>query len=149
MTYCQVLLKIIWRLSTCRLIYMKISPLREGQFPNRLEEPGRQDVRLSTGVDESLQICKSDFMKLRITATESARKFSEIMNRVHYRGESFIVERGRKPICEILPARPARFTGKDLVALLHSLPRPDDEYLSLVEKLGAKQPRVTGSKWVR
>jgi antitoxin (DNA-binding transcriptional repressor) of toxin-antitoxin stability system len=46
-----------------------------------------------------------------ITATEAARSFSEIMNRVHYRGESFVVERSGKPICEILLARPPKFTG--------------------------------------
>ena len=50
-------------------------------------------------------LCKSDFMKSRISATKAARNFFELMNRVRYRSESFIVERGGKPICEILPAR--------------------------------------------
>jgi len=88
-------------------------------------------------------------MKMRISATESARKFSELMNRVHYRGESFVVERGGKPVCEILPARPPRFTGKDLADLLRSLPTPDEEYLTLVENLIAKQPKEAESKWRR
>ena len=57
------------------------------------------------------KICKFDFMKLRISATETARRFSELMNRVRYRGESFVVERGGKPICEILPAQPPKFSG--------------------------------------
>jgi prevent-host-death family protein len=88
-------------------------------------------------------------MKSRISATEAARSFSELMNRVRYRGESFIVERNGKPICEILPARPPRFTGGELAKLLRSLPKPDEEYLALVEELIAKQPSVADSGWQR
>ena len=88
-------------------------------------------------------------MKVRISATETARRFSELMNRVRYRGESFIVERGGKPVCEILPVRPTRFSGKDLADLLRSLPKPDEEYLDLVEGLSAKQSTVAESRWPR
>jgi antitoxin (DNA-binding transcriptional repressor) of toxin-antitoxin stability system len=88
-------------------------------------------------------------MKIRISATESARKFSELMNRVRYRGESFVVERGGKPICEILPAQPLRFSGRQLADLLRSLPRPDEEYLALTEKLMVKQSTVAESRWPR
>ena len=99
--------------------------------------------------DENAKICKYDFMKSRITATQTTRQFSELMNRVRYRGESFIVERGGRPICEILPARPASFSGGELAALLQSLPRPDKKYLDLVERLAARQPKVAASKWPR
>ena len=88
-------------------------------------------------------------MKSRITATDAVRSFSELMNRVRYRGESFIVERGGKPICEILPARPPRFSGAELAKLLRSLPKPDSEYLAIVEDLIAKQPTVAESGWQR
>jgi antitoxin (DNA-binding transcriptional repressor) of toxin-antitoxin stability system len=84
-------------------------------------------------------------MKSRISATEAARSFSELMNRVRYRGESFIVERSGKPICEILPAQPARFSGTDLASLLRSMPHPDEEYLDIVEELLTKQPSVAKS----
>jgi len=94
-------------------------------------------------------MCKYDSVKVRISATETARRFSELMNRVRYRGESFIVERGGKPVCEILPARPTRFSGKDLADLLRSLPKPDEEYLDLVEGLSANQSTVAESRWPR
>jgi prevent-host-death family protein len=84
-------------------------------------------------------------MKSRISATEAARTFSELMNRVRYRGESFIVERGRKPICEILPIRPLRFSGAGLANLLRSLPKPDEEHLAIVEELITNQPSVAES----
>jgi antitoxin (DNA-binding transcriptional repressor) of toxin-antitoxin stability system len=69
------------------------------------------------------------------------------MNRVRYRGESFIIERGGKPICEILPARPPRFSGADFVNLLRTLPKPDEGYLAVVEELVTKQPTVAESGW--
>ena len=71
------------------------------------------------------------------------------MNRVRYRGESFVVERGGKPVCEILPAQPTKFTGSDLAELLRSLPKPDKEYFTLVENLIAKQSKVAESRWPR
>jgi prevent-host-death family protein len=88
-------------------------------------------------------------MKSRISATEAARSFSELMNRVRYHGESFVVERNGKPICEILPARPLSFSGAELASLLRSLPKPDEEYLALVEELIAKRPTVAKSGWQR
>jgi antitoxin (DNA-binding transcriptional repressor) of toxin-antitoxin stability system len=88
-------------------------------------------------------------MRIRISATETARRFSELMNRVRYRGESFIVERGGKPICEILPAKPPKFTGGELANLLSSLPAPDEEYFTLVENLTKKQLKAAASKWPR
>ena len=100
-------------------------------------------------LDLAWKICKSDYMRIRISATEGARKFSELMNRVHYRGESFVVERGGKPICEILPAQPVSFTGRQLVDLLRALPKPDEEYLALTENLMAKQSPVGKSRWPR
>jgi antitoxin (DNA-binding transcriptional repressor) of toxin-antitoxin stability system len=88
-------------------------------------------------------------MKSRISATAAARSFSDLMNRVRYRGESFIVERGGKPICEILPARPAKFSGAELANLLRSLPKPDKEFLAVVEDLATRQPVVAESGWQR
>ncbi len=50
--------------------------------------------------------------------------------------------RADKPIGEILPARPPKFSGAELATLLHSLPKPDEEYLAAVEEVTAKQPIV-------
>jgi len=88
-------------------------------------------------------------MKSRISATQAARSFSELMNRVRYRGESFVVERGGKPICEILPARPPKFSGAELANLLRSLPKPDEKYLAVIEDLIAEEPTVAESGWQR
>jgi antitoxin (DNA-binding transcriptional repressor) of toxin-antitoxin stability system len=104
---------------------------------------------LRVGLTGLNRICKSDFMKMRLSATETARRFSELLNRVRYRGESFVVERGGKPICEILPAQPVKFSGRELAELLRSLPQPDEKYFDQVKELTTKQPKVARSRWPR
>jgi antitoxin (DNA-binding transcriptional repressor) of toxin-antitoxin stability system len=85
----------------------------------------------------------------RISSTEASRNFSEILNLVRYRGESFVVERGGEPVCEIRPATPPPFTGADLVAVLRSLPPVDEDYLTEVEELARNQPLIPESTWER
>ena len=88
-------------------------------------------------------------MASRISATEAARSLSELLNRVRYRGESFIVERGGEPVCRIVPATPVGCTVADLVRVLRSAPRPDDAYLDSVEKAVRDQPRLPKGPWER
>lgn len=38
-----------------------------------------------------------------VSATEAVRKFSEILNSIRYRGESYTIVRGGKPIASISP----------------------------------------------
>jgi prevent-host-death family protein len=85
-------------------------------------------------------------MKSEISATEAARRFSEVVNRVRYRNETFVVKRGGEPVCEIVPVRTKTFTGRDFVGLLQSLPRPDKEFLDTVEKHVRRQPKTEKSK---
>jgi prevent-host-death family protein len=86
---------------------------------------------------------------LKISATEAARNFSDLVNRVYYKGESFVVERGGEPVCAISPVAPAKFTGSDFVALLSSLPSPDPEYFDLIEELNKGQKVLKPSQWER
>jgi prevent-host-death family protein len=88
-------------------------------------------------------------MKSEISATDAARRFSEVVNRVRYRNETFVVKRGGEPVCEIVPVRPATITGRELVALLRSLPHPDKQYLDEVQRHLRNQPRVEKSRWPR
>lgn len=84
----------------------------------------------------------------KVSATEASRNLSELLNRIRYRGESFLVMRGGQPICELKPASPKGFSGADLVALLRSLPPVDEGYLSAVEETARNQPFLPESPWV-
>jgi len=84
-----------------------------------------------------------------ISATDAARSFSELLDRVCYRGETFVIERGGELICEIPNVKPLRFTGTDFVTLLHSLPRPDPGFWNAVEDATKQPPAVPESPWER
>lgn len=58
----------------------------------------------------------------KITVTEAARGFSDLINRVFYRHESALLVKGGKPMARLLPVNPPAKTGGELAA------RWDDTY---------------------
>ena len=88
-------------------------------------------------------------MDIPVTATEAARTFADLVNRVRYRGESFVVERAGEPVCRISPAAAPRRTLADLVRVLQTLPKPDREYLDEVARTQKRQPRLPKNPWGR
>ena len=58
----------------------------------------------------------------RISVTQLARNLADIVNRVAYRGERFIVVRGSREVAEIGPAPRGRPLS-ELAAVLDGLPR--------------------------
>lgn len=65
----------------------------------------------------------------RISATNAARNFSDLINRVRYQGASFEIERGNEVIARIIPATPPLSVSiTDLDQQWAMLPRlaPDD-----------------------
>jgi hypothetical protein len=66
---------------------------------------------------------------------------------VRYRGERFVIERGGVAIGELRPVAPVRFTGRDLLALVRSLPPVDDSFFDAVEEVARRQPRVPETPW--
>ena len=88
-------------------------------------------------------------MESHLSATEAARNFSDLVNRVLYRGEVFVVERGGQPVCRIVPARPAKFTLREFAQLLKTIPKPDPAYWDDLEGIQRKQPPLPDSPWER
>jgi prevent-host-death family protein len=60
-------------------------------------------------------------MKGTISVTEAVRNFADFINRVAYRGEQFVLERGGRPVARLVPVPQAGRLG-DLRALLVDLP---------------------------
>jgi antitoxin (DNA-binding transcriptional repressor) of toxin-antitoxin stability system len=86
----------------------------------------------------------------RISAAKAARSFSEILNRVKYRGESFIVERNREPICRIEPVRRRKpVTAGEFAEFWKSLPRPDDKFADDLEEIHNMFRDLPRSAWDR
>ena len=61
-------------------------------------------------------------MRFTASVTDVARNFADYINRVTFRGEHFLLLRGRKPVAELRPVPAGRRLG-ELPALLASLPR--------------------------
>ncbi len=61
-------------------------------------------------------------IKNRLSVTEVARNFADCINRVAYRGERFVLVRGKKVLAELVPVPKGGRLG-ELPALLNSLPR--------------------------
>lgn len=75
-------------------------------------------------------------MMNRISATNTARNFSVLINRVRYQGASFEIERSNEAIARISPAAPsATLSIADLDEQRSQLPRFDPEDAELVETI--------------
>ena len=69
-----------------------------------------------------------------LTATEAARRFSELLNAVELRGETFLVVRRGRTVARIGPARAAN--GRAVKEILRSNP-PDEQWVSELHELRA------------
>lgn len=89
-------------------------------------------------------------METRLSATEAVRSFSDLLNRIRYRGEEFVIERGGAAVCRMAPATaPKRATGREILAIIRDLPRPDPGFAKAVQGAIKRQGRVPRSKWGR
>ena len=60
----------------------------------------------------------------KITATDAARRFSDVLNQVRYQGAEFDIVRGKEVIARLVPAAPPGGVALDqLDELVRALPR--------------------------
>ena len=85
----------------------------------------------------------------KISATDAARSFSDVVARVHYRGEEFVVEKGGEAVCKISPEGQgaAKSTIGDLLGLFERMPSFDDGFRDAVIEASRKQPKLPRSPW--
>jgi len=87
-------------------------------------------------------------MATKITATELSRNLSDVLNRVAYRGEEFVVERNGEVVATVGPPPiPKGVTLRELVQKLRELPRPDDKFFDDLEEIHAAQGQMEPSRW--
>ena len=89
-------------------------------------------------------------METRITATELARSLSDVLNRVRYKEERFVIVRNGEPVATLAPAGPTTptvgMTLRELVALLKDNPMPEGLADDL-EEIQASQPPPPRPPW--
>ena len=87
-----------------------------------------------------------------IAATEAAKTFGRLVNRVCETRATYVIERGGTPVAQIGPIETKDSTVGALVdALRSSRSAFDDEYVDRVKKgvKGLNQPRVPKNPWAR
>lgn len=86
-----------------------------------------------------------------ITATDAAKNFGALVDRVRQDRAVYVVERGGKPVVEVGPVQRRAFTVRDFVAMVGSRPGRslDDEFAHAVSEGVAmlNRPRVPGDPW--
>ena len=87
----------------------------------------------------------------RVSATEAAKNFGRLVDRVREEHATYIVERGGKPVAHIGPAAGQSFSMADFRALVRRFPSGGTEYLEAVERAAARhnRPRVRRNPWGR
>lgn len=88
-------------------------------------------------------------MDKRVSATRAARQFSDLLNRVCYRGETFLIERGGEPVGRLTAAAPPRCTLAEFVTFLRDGPKPDPGYWEALRAITKRQPKLPRSPWRR
>lgn len=84
----------------------------------------------------------------RITATEAARDFSNLLSRVRHAGESFLVIRNGEAVCRIEPVTPAaNATVADLLQVLEDFGPVDAGFARDVAQAQKRQPKLPRSPW--
>jgi prevent-host-death family protein len=79
-------------------------------------------------------------MDRTITATELARSLSDVLNRVRYRHERFVVQRNGEPIAELIPFTPPHGVMlHDALIALGRLRMPDEDFANDLEEIQASQ----------
>ena len=77
-------------------------------------------------------------MEHKISATELARNLGDVLGRVRYRGDSFVIERNGTPVARLTP-----LVGESMVTVREALrawreaAEPDPEFADLLERVGA------------
>ena len=86
-----------------------------------------------------------------ITATEAAKNFGRLVDRVRETQAVYTIERGGVPVVQIAPVANTHCTVEDLVTALRSRPRPSKDYLDAVEAgiKSANKPAVPRQPWER
>lgn len=87
-------------------------------------------------------------METKITASNLAKNLSDVLNRIRYRGERFVVERNGEPLAALLPATaPRGISVAELFERLRTIGWPDEGFADDLEAIQTAQPKVELSEW--
>ncbi len=87
-------------------------------------------------------------MNSTITATEAARSFSDLLNRVRYRGETFRIVRGGEDVAELRAASSqSGISLRELLDKIQTEETKDSAFADDLERIQSEQPRLSEDPW--
>lgn len=83
-----------------------------------------------------------------ISATEAARNFSKLLNRVRYGQESFVIVRGGEKVGRLSPvSEGAPKTVGEVLDLIDEMGLPDDDFVCDLEALRSQVSGLPADPW--
>jgi hypothetical protein len=82
-----------------------------------------------------------------ISATKLARSISDVLNRIYYRGERFLVQRGGKTVAALGPPASGPIPLSEVLAGLEGLEPPDNGFADDLEAIQAGQSDAEVPPW--
>jgi antitoxin (DNA-binding transcriptional repressor) of toxin-antitoxin stability system len=87
-------------------------------------------------------------MSEKVTATEAALRFPDLLERVRRERETFLIVRGDEEVGRLTPAEPSQpFTLLELLDLLQEHGHPDPQFAEDLEEIQAAQPPLGDEPW--
>ena len=86
-------------------------------------------------------------MEVRISATELVRKLGDVLGRIRYRGEVFVVERNGEPVARITPLTQAAATLREGLRAWRSARDDVGEFANDLERVN-RADRAAKNPWV-
>ena len=86
-------------------------------------------------------------MEYRLSATELARKLGDVLGRIRYKGDTFVIEKNGSPVARIVPLaeHPTASLG-EAVAAWRSVGEPDPDFADALDRV-AEADRPPESPW--
>ena len=86
-------------------------------------------------------------MEKVISATVLARRLGDVLGRIRYRGESFVIERNGVVVARLVPAGTAQHASVvDVLRRWRDAAEPEPEFAAALERIGASD-REPGDPW--
>jgi prevent-host-death family protein len=85
-------------------------------------------------------------MEKVISATELARQLGDVLGRIRYRGESFVIERNGIPVARLIPVASQQGTVADALRRWREVAPPDPEFAADLERVN-RADREPGNPW--
>ncbi|MBI4539476.1 MAG: hypothetical protein HY704_08210 [Gemmatimonadetes bacterium] len=86
-------------------------------------------------------------MEHRISATELARRLGDVLGRIRYRGDSFLIERNGDPVARMVPlAESPPVSLREALGAWRAAGPPEREFAEALERVGAED-RPPESVW--